>query len=94
MKRLALMAVLCWPILTAGSCATTGEPRIVTREVLVPVHGPCTVAEPAEPTRLDTDEAIRSAPGLFERVQILLAGREQRKASENAARVWGRACAR
>ena len=94
MKRLALIAVLCWPVLTAGSCATTAEPRVVTRDVLVPVHGPCTIAEPAEPARVDTDEALRAAPGLFERVQILLAGREQRKASENQARVWGRACAK
>lgn len=78
--------------LSLAACATTGEPRIVTREVLVPVPVKCQTPEPAEPARIDTDEAIRNAPGLFERVQILLAGREQREASEAQARAWGRAC--
>jgi len=94
MRRLALVALLCWPVLTAGSCVSTREPRVVTRDVLVPVHSPCAIAEPAEPERIDTNEALRNAPGLFERVQILLAGREQRIASENEARTWGRECAK
>jgi len=80
--------------LSVSACATPGEPRIVTRDVLVPVHSPCVIAEPAEPERIDTNEALRNAPGLFDRVQILLAGREQRIASENEARTWGRACAK
>lgn len=89
MTRFALIALLA-----LAGCATDGEPRVITREVLVPTPVPCAAPEPAEPARIDTNEALRNAPGLFDRVQILLAGREQRIASESEARVWGRACAR
>lgn len=91
--RKAFFAILMWPVLTAGSCATTSEPAVRTVEVAVPIHTPCDVPEPAEPERVDTNEALREAPDIFSRVQLLLAGREQRIASEAAARSWGRACA-
>lgn len=60
------------------ACTTTQEPRIVTKEVLVPTPVPCATQPPAKPTYADTPAAIRGAADLAERVKLLLAGREQR----------------
>lgn len=92
LNRNAFFAILAWPVLTAGSCATTAEPRIVTRDVMVPIHTPCSIPEPAKPDFADDDEDLRAAPGLFERVQLITAGRLQRMGYEGELLAWGRAC--
>ncbi|MNS16446.1 hypothetical protein D3C72_480990 [compost metagenome] len=69
---------LCLALLLAG-CATA-EPRIEYREVLVPVAVPCGADVGAPPSYLDSNAALQEAPDLFERVKLLLAGREQRSA--------------
>lgn len=92
--RKAFFAILLWPVLTAGSCATTGEPRIITRDVMVPVHQPCTIPEPAKPDFADDDEDLRAAPDFFTRVKLMAAGRLQRMGYEGELLAWGRACAK
>lgn len=77
MKKLFLAALLL------GGCATTKqdkEPVVVTQEVKVPVPVPCTALAQlgAEPPYADTDEALKAAPDIFTRVQLLLMGRLQR----------------
>lgn len=80
-------------VFALAGCATTDtpdpEPIIRTVEVQVPVDDPaCARAAVAElgtgPTYPDTDAALRAAADLFARVQLLLAGRELRKAREAA----------
>lgn len=62
------------------ACATTSEPRIVTKEVKVPVAVNCTSNIPPPAQHPDSDAALRGAPSLAERVKLLLAGRATRSA--------------
>lgn len=87
MTRQALIsaaAVLCWPILTAASCATTRapEPTIVTQRVEIPVAVPCAADPGPDPAYADANPALQAAADLYDRVRLLLAGRDQRQARE------------
>jgi hypothetical protein len=68
--------------LCVASCAAAGEPRIVTKEVSVPVAVKCSADPGPAPAYVDTAEALKAAPDVFERVKLLLAGRLQRMARE------------
>jgi len=90
MITLALLA--SYPLIAAGSCATTREARIRTVEVKVPVVTPCPDKRDAPPAFPDTDAAVAAAvaakdlPGL---VKMLLAGRtlHYRRHAEDDAQV-------
>lgn len=93
MRRMVAIAALA-----LAGCAHTPEPEIRTVEVKVPVDDPACAREAvarlgAAPAYPDTPEAIRAAPNLFERVKILLAGRELRIAREAALKDALEACA-
>ena len=92
--RLALFAILTWPVLTAGSCVTMREPEVRTVEVRVPVRAPCTATPPAEPDFADTDDALRQASNHVERVRLLVVGRLQRIAHDAELHAYAQACAR
>lgn len=84
--------------LALAGCAHTPEPEIRTVEVKVPVDDPACAREAvarlgAAPAYPDTPEAIRAAHNLFERVKLLLAGRELRIAREAALKDALEACA-
>lgn len=66
--------------LSLVACASPGEPRIEVREVRVPVAVKCASDPGAAPAYADTPEALRAAPDIFARTQLLLAGRLQRMA--------------
>lgn len=87
MTRFAMLALLA-----LAACATT-PPRIETRvvEVKVPVPVPCAVDVPP-PVYSDTDEALRAAPDIFERVKLLLAGRLERDAHDQTEIAARAAC--
>lgn len=86
MKRAALI------LLVLGGCAAAQpEPIIRTVEVRVPVPVACVVDVP-EPVYSDSREALRAAPNVFERVKLLLAGREERAAHDETERAARRAC--
>jgi len=98
MKRIAILAAC----LALAGCGTTRierpEPIIRTVEVKVPVDDPACAREAVArlgeaPAYPDTPEAIRAAPNLFERVKLLLAGRELRIAREAAITDALEACA-
>ncbi len=65
--------------LTCAACATP-EPRIITKEVRIPVPVACAVPAGPDPAYVDTPEALRAAADLFQQVKLLLAGRAQRDA--------------
>lgn len=93
MRRMVAIAALA-----LAGCAHTPEPEIRTVEVKVPVDDPACAREAvarlgAAPAYPDTPEAIRAAPNLFERVKLLLAGRELRIAREAALKDALEACA-
>lgn len=79
MKRLTIAAALL-----LGACKSTPdvppEPVVVTQEVKVPVAVPCKALEQLgpEPKFQDNDAALKAAPDIFTRVQLLLIGRLQR----------------
>lgn len=78
---LAALAAVCWPLLTAGSCAhdaAAPEPRIEIREVKIPVAVACAANPGPDPAFADAPDALRQAADVFERVKLLLAGRAQR----------------
>jgi hypothetical protein len=60
---------------------TTPEPVIQIQRVEVPVPVPCGAREAVGPRRSfpDSDQALRNARNLAERVALLLAGRELRE---------------
>lgn len=60
------------------ACASTPEPRIVTKEVRVPIAIKCAADPGADPQFSDTPDALKAAADIFVRVQLLLAGRAQR----------------
>lgn len=70
-------------------CATT-EPRIVYREVKVPISVPCKVDLPDEPDYATNSLAL-DAP-IFDMVQSLLVEREQRKARDVEVTAAARSC--
>lgn len=73
-------AVVAWPLLTAGSCATTREPEVRIVEVRVPVPVSCVPSSlGAAPAYPDTDEAVRASAGPGDLLQLLAAGRLLRK---------------
>lgn len=71
---LVIVYALC--LSPVAGCQTPAEPKIVTKEVFVPVTKSCIPAgfrdAPATP---DTDAAIKAAPGPGEMLQLLAAGR-------------------
>ncbi|PZQ62619.1 MAG: hypothetical protein DI570_09960 [Phenylobacterium zucineum] len=74
------MRALLFACLALAGCQTPGEPRIVSKEVKVPVPVACASDPPPEPAYSDTPEALRAAADVFEQVKLLLAGRAQRDA--------------
>jgi hypothetical protein len=97
MIRRALAALLLWPVLTAGSCATTSEPEIRTVEVKVPVMVPCPDRRGPRPQYPDTADVLRRRPGetpeahAARATDVVLAGRELRigRELENNAQIEG-----
>ena len=86
-----MRALLLIPMLALASCATAPTVQIRTVEVQVPVAVPCPVSLP-DPTYSDTDAALLAAPNIFERVKLLLAGREERAAQDQMERAARTAC--
>lgn len=92
----ASMLIVLTSMLAACGGGERPEPRIEVREVRVPVPVPCQAAQrlgPA-PTYPDTNEAVRSAPTIFEQVQLLLAGRALRIARGESLEEAVQACSR
>jgi hypothetical protein len=73
-----------WAAAFAGlaltACATTSEPRVVTKEVRVPVPVKCATVAPPDPSYSDSPSALKAAADVFEQAKLLLAGRKQRDA--------------
>lgn len=88
MKFLVLIAALF-----LVSCGTTAhESRITLHEVKVPVPVPCPLRAGPATVYPDSDEALRMAPDLFARVQLLLAGRRLRNEDLKASTQMLKAC--
>ncbi len=82
---LALLTVL-------GACASPREPVARTVEVRTPVAVACDPQVGGAPDYPDSDQALKAAPDLFERVKLLLAGRELRRAREAELEAGIRGC--
>lgn len=78
--------------LSLAACATTSEPRVVVKEVQIPVSVPCAADPGPDPAYSDTPEALRAARDTFERVKLLLAGRAQRDARLSELKAANTAC--
>lgn len=89
----SLGVAVLWPLLTAGSCATTsGGPPPAPREVRVVVPVKCNPQIGPEPVYPDTDAALRAAPSWFERLKMVAAGRVLRIAREGELKAALDAC--
>ena len=82
---LAAASLLC-------ACASAGAPVLRTVEVKVPLAVACDPKIGPAPSYPDSDEALTEAPDLFERVKLLLAGRELRKGREAELEAGIRGC--
>ena len=71
-----LLWALCVAFFLLGGCA--GMSREIVTMVQVPIAVPCAVSIGEDPKYADTKEALRAAPGIDVRVNLLLAGRIQR----------------
>lgn len=95
-RALLTLAVLAaYPLIAAGSCATTSEPRIETVTVKVPVVQPCPDKRDPAPSFVDTLDAIKDATarGSDALVALLIGGREQRIERQAASDAQIGACA-
>lgn len=83
------------PLVLLAGCAHDGEPRVITRDVLVPTPVPCPDRRGPAPTYPDTPDVLRRQPGetpdqhLARVAPPLLAGRELRigREAENEAQI-------
>lgn len=75
-----ILCVVAWPLLTAGSCATTSDPIIVTRDVLIEVARSCIPAkeDPGDPP-VYKDAYLKSAADPAERYQMIASANLQRR---------------
>ena len=73
-------AVCCAAALSLTGCAAVRDGTPSVREVAVAVPIACKPPLGPTPTFPDTDAALRAAPRLFARVQLLVAGRLLRSA--------------
>jgi len=89
MRRLALIAVLG---LAACQTAPHQEPKVVVQRVEVPVAVKCSTDPGPDPVYSDSAEALRSAPNIYERVKLLLAGRFERMAREAELKAANSGC--
>jgi hypothetical protein len=83
--------------LVLAGCATTGEPRVETVTVKVPVAAPCPDKRNPPPTFVDSLEAIQGAVGRGEidkAFGLLLGGRDQRIQWQAESDAQIAACAR
>lgn len=87
--RVFAVAVIVLFLLFLAGCATT-EPRVVYRDVKVPISVPCKVTLPDEPVY--ATEGLTLDEPLFEMVRALLVEREQRKAVSVETRAAAKAC--
>lgn len=92
LPRIQLLLGICC-LLLAGCATTDTEPRIVTKIVEVPVAVRCALTIPDEPSYADSKAALDAAPGIFDKVRILLIGREQREAYKNEVKAALIGCA-
>ena len=83
MKRTYTVLTPCLlaSVMLAGCAHDPGKIELQTVNVPVPVHCKPNI-KPSE-TFPDTDQALKSAPDIFERVKLLLAGRDLRTARVN-----------
>lgn len=85
-RRAVLTNFALWALIIAAgvalcSCASApaGVPKTVVQTVNVPVSKSCVPSGlGAPPQYVDTDAALRAAPGAEDRFQLLAAGRVQR----------------
>lgn len=88
MKRITI--VLC---LAASGCAHTGEPRIIPRDVAMPVAVSCVPKLPVPPAFADEEAALTSAPNIFEAAKRYRAGLLQHRAYETELLAALKGCA-
>jgi hypothetical protein len=84
---LSLAVAITWPLITAGSCATT---RVEYREVKIPISVPCKVTLPDEPVY--ATKGLTLDEPLFELVRAVLVELEQRKAENVETRAAAKSC--
>lgn len=92
MIRIKTFRNVSWIILGTfllAGCAHT-EPRVVYREVKVPVSVPCRVTLPDEPVY--ATQGLTLDEPLFEMVRALLVEREQRKARDVEVTAAAKSC--
>ncbi|MBX9574988.1 MAG: hypothetical protein K2X07_05050 [Caulobacteraceae bacterium] len=77
-----ILFVLAFLLAACGGERPPIEPIVKTVRVEVPVPVPCAPAVGPRPDYPDGDDEVRAAPDLLERVKLLLAGREMRRARE------------
>lgn len=99
MMRIACLVAAALGLAACEHTQAPSEPIIRTVEVRVPYDDPACAREAVaelgdNPAYPDTDAALREAPNLFERVKLLLAGRELRAAREAALSAAIEECAR
>jgi hypothetical protein len=75
-----------------SACASAPDVAPSNRTVEIPVPVRCESGLGPEPAWPDTDQALRSAPDLFARVQLLAAGRLLRMARDRELSAALKAC--
>lgn len=91
--QLAALVVVALALAGCGHAPVRPEREVVFQEKRVPVPVPCDAKRPELAPYPDTAEALRSAPDIFARVQLLLEARKLRPSNEAKLRAYGDGCA-
>lgn len=83
----------CVAALAIAGCASVREGQSPIKEVAIVAPVSCQPALGPSPAYPDTDDALRAAPSLFSRVQLLVAGRLLRLARQRELEAALAACA-
>jgi hypothetical protein len=91
--RLLLISAAAACLAGCGTCKPAPIPPIQIKTVIEKAPVPCEPRLPAPPQYADTADALKAAGDIYDKVKLLLIGREQRQGREQVLKTALQACA-
>ncbi|KSB89105.1 hypothetical protein AS593_04210 [Caulobacter vibrioides] len=96
MVTLSRLAAIVLIAASAAACASTQPPpvkQVEIKTVVEKIPVPCQPELPPTPQYADTADALKAAGDIYQKVKLLLIGREQRQGREKVLEAALKACA-
>jgi len=91
--RLLLISTVAVGLAGCGTSKPAPIPQVQIKTVIEKVPVPCEPRLPAPPQYADTTDALKGAGDIYDKVKLLLIGREQRLGREQVLEAAVQACA-